>query len=85
MQLAPLMQQLPERWWFAHEANPDASCPYLKTEPMSHVKERCGRFRKWLQDQPRKVIVVVGHSTFFKVFTSSPHRLKNCEIQTILI
>lgn len=49
------------------------------------LQERCGRFRKWLQDQPQKVIVVVGHSTFFKVFTSSPHRLKNCEIQTILI
>ncbi|KAK9820689.1 hypothetical protein WJX74_006717 [Apatococcus lobatus] len=84
-QLAPLMEQLPERWWFAHEANRDASCPYLKTEPMALVKERCGKFRKWLQDRPEMAIVVVGHSTFFKTFTSSPHRLKNCEIQTILI
>ena len=49
------------------------------------LQERCGRFRKWLQNQPQKVIVVVGHSTFFKAFTSSPHRLKNCEIKSILI
>ncbi|KAK9867462.1 hypothetical protein WJX84_001003 [Apatococcus fuscideae] len=84
-QLAPLMASLPEQWWYAPAANPDASCPYLKSEPMSAVKERCGQFRKWLEEQPQKVIVVVGHSTFWKVFTSSPHRLKNCEVQTIMI
>ncbi len=49
------------------------------------MQERCGQFRKWLEEQPQKVIVVVGHSTFWKVFTSSPHRLKNCEVQTIMI
>ena len=40
VQLAPLLQTLPEQWWYQPEANPDASVPYLKAEPMTAVKVR---------------------------------------------
>ena len=47
------------------------------------MQERVGQFRRWLQEQPERVIVVFGHSTFLKEFIGGGKHLKNCELFTL--
>lgn len=41
---------------------------------------RITEFRAWLAVRPEKVIVVVGHSNFFKFYLGMSEKLKNCEV-----
>ena len=49
----------------------------------SWEQERVGQFRRWLQEQPERVIVVFGHSTFLREFIGGGKHLKNCELFTL--
>ena len=42
-------------------------------------------FRQWVLRQPHRVIVAFGHSTFWKEFSGSTERLRNCEVDTIYV
>ena len=48
------------------------------------VQLRMGAFRKLLEGKPHKVIVCIGHSTFFREFSSGGRgkRMLNCELHT---
>ena len=47
------------------------------------LQERVGAFRRWLQEQPERTIVVFGHSTFLREFIGGGKHLKNCELFTL--
>ena len=58
-----------------------ANCHHV---PVRLLQKRVGEFRMMLQSQQHKVIVCVGHSTFFREFmnTGRGTRLRNCELHT---
>jgi len=55
------------------------------SEPFDNVQKRIDRFTQWLQDQPAKELVVVGHSSYFQVWLKAEQKLKNCEVCTITV
>ncbi|KAK9836142.1 hypothetical protein WJX81_004420 [Elliptochloris bilobata] len=71
--------ELPERWWFAPEANDVAAKRFGRAEPRKHMQERVGQFRRWVQARPEQVIVAIGHSCMFRELTGGGRHLKNCE------
>ena len=49
------------------------------------AQERVGHFRKWLMEQPEKVVVVFGHSTMLREFIGGDKHLRNCELYTMQV
>ncbi len=47
-------------------------------------QKRVAEFARFLNSRSEKVIVCIGHSTFWKVFSNDKQRLKNCEVRTML-
>lgn len=52
------------------------------------VQSRIGAFRRWLQEQPEKVVVAVGHSSYWRHFEevcrgTKPTHMRNCEVRLI--
>ncbi|KAH8962481.1 hypothetical protein BDL97_05G104100 [Sphagnum fallax] len=80
-------ESLPEIWWYSPAEFPNDALKeeFHSTEPMEELRKRVGIFRQFLLARAESVIVVIGHSTFFKEFTSSRRRMKNCEIQTMMV
>ncbi|CAK9876897.1 unnamed protein product [Sphagnum jensenii] len=80
-------ESLPEIWWYSPAEFPNDALKeeFHSTEPMEELRKRVGIFRQFLLARAETVIVVIGHSTFFKEFTSSHRRMKNCEIQTMMV
>ena len=49
------------------------------------VQERVGQFRRWLMEQPEKVVIVYGHSTMLREFIGGDKHLRNCELYTLQV
>jgi len=87
---AATFAHLEDTWWYN---NPNGSgklnCAVRgvlqATEPKDELRRRIGNFRKWACARPERELVVFGHSTFFKYFTNSEGRLKNCEVLTLTL
>ena len=55
----------------------------ILTHYFCHVEALMARiesFQQWLAERPEKVIVVVGHSNFFKYYLRMSDKLRNCEV-----
>lgn len=54
----------------------------LEWLPVNHdaFTSRIAQFEKWLCEQPEKVIVVVGHSQYFKSMLGLDYKFDNCDI-----
>ena len=78
-------EHLPDTWWFCPPAKPNCALRglLLSSEPKAELQRRIGLFRKWVCNRPEREMVIFGHSTFFKYFTNSENRLKNCEVLTL--
>lgn len=46
---------------------------------------RIAAFKRWLDERPEKIIVLVGHSTYIKELAHMATRLKNGELHTLHI
>ncbi|XP_024376003.1 uncharacterized protein [Physcomitrium patens] len=70
---------LPEVWWYSQSEHPNDAVrmEFNSVEPMEELRKRVGVFRQFLRSRPENIIVVIGHSTFFKELTSSRQRLMN--------
>ena len=56
------------------------------TELRSRVmQQRVAEFRRFLETTPARVVVCIGHSTFFRELTTPRGRLKNCELHTMYL
>jgi hypothetical protein len=80
-------EHLAEPWWFCPADKPNCALRGLlqSSESKEQLKRRIGAFRKWVCARPEREMVIFGHSTFFKYFTNSGTRLKNCEVLTIRV
>jgi broad specificity phosphatase PhoE len=91
-QLAPHLALLPSpTWWYdpegpegpranvGHGPNPRLGSP----EPAAHMRGRVAEFGRWLSSRPERLVVAVGHSTFFRNFTRARARMRNCEVQVM--
>lgn len=47
-------------------------------------QKRVAEFTRFLNSRSEKVVVCIGHSTFWKMFSNDKSRLKNCEVKTML-
>ena len=81
--IAGALQDLDETWWWQPEKNDALSMKFDSREPKKNLQKRVGLFRQWLFGQSHKVIIAFGHSTFWKEFSGTGNRLKNCEVDTI--
>jgi len=50
------------------------------SDRLGELLTRIAQFREWLASRPESVIVVVGHSNFFKYYLGMSEKLKNCEV-----
>ncbi|KAG0607031.1 hypothetical protein M758_9G187400 [Ceratodon purpureus] len=59
---------LPEVWWYSQPkcSNDALRMEFNSVEPMEELRKRVGVFRQFLRSRPENVIVVIGHSTFFR-------------------
>lgn len=73
-------EHLPEVWWHAHD-RPDERG--VCVEPIDLVEARVEAFRRFLRQRPERVIVVVGHGTFFLKLTG--RALGNCEVIEVVL
>ncbi|CAG9467561.1 unnamed protein product [Pedinophyceae sp. YPF-701] len=81
-------------WWFnpqpVKKPNHGLHEEFHSEESAAHCRQRCENFLAWAQQRPEKVIVAVGHSTFWKCFQSrggvaSTCSLTNCELINLAI
>ena len=79
------LDDLEERWWWQPSKNDAISMKFDSREPKKNLQKRVGLFRQWVLRQPHRVIVAFGHSTFWKEFSGSTERLRNCEVDTIYV
>jgi broad specificity phosphatase PhoE len=85
---AATFEHLPDTWWYCPghgKVNCGARGLLQASEPRAELQRRIGAFRKWACARPEREMVVFGHSTFFKYFTNSEGRLKNCEVLTFTL
>jgi broad specificity phosphatase PhoE len=54
-------------------------------ETRSEFLARVEAFRAWLRNRPESVVVVVGHSNFFKHFLGASTKMANCEVKEITL
>lgn len=47
------------------------------------VQERIAQAKRWLERQPESVIVLYGHSVFWKAFFSHEESMRNCEYRVL--
>jgi hypothetical protein len=47
------------------------------------MRGRVAEFGRWLSSRPERLVVAVGHSTFFRNFTRARTRMRNCEVQVM--
>ncbi|UPR02337.1 histidine phosphatase [Chloropicon primus] len=80
-----LEEALEERWWWQPNKNCAIEMKFESREPKKNLQKRVGLFRQWVLEQPQKVIVAFGHSTFWKEFSGSDTRLGNCEVDTVYL
>ena len=83
--ISEAFRDLEEHWWWQPEKNDALSMRFDSREPKKHLQKRVGLFRQWVLRQPHKVIIAFGHSTFWKEFSGSGTRLRNCEVDTIFV
>lgn len=53
---------------------------FNKVESADCMRRRVSEFGRWLTHRPEKVVVAFGHSTFWKYFSNSKTRMRNCEV-----
>ena len=58
------------------------------SEPKASLQRRIADFKRWLHTRPERVIVAVGHSSYWKHFSqgfcgASLERMYNCEVRTL--
>ncbi|KAL4427305.1 hypothetical protein ABPG77_003214 [Micractinium sp. CCAP 211/92] len=89
-QLEGQLAALPELWWHCPPGKPNCALQKLfgSGESRDLLLSRIGAFRRWLQEQPEKVIVAVGHSSYWRQFEevcrgTKPTHMKNCEVRMI--
>ena len=68
---------LSDPWWWC----PSGRHQQVDKEPAEIVMNRVQGFLKSLQDRPERNLAVVGHCTFFWLFTGI--MLENCQVLTI--
>lgn len=81
---------LPEMWWHCPPGKPNCALQkrFGSSESKDLVLSRIGAFRRWLQEQPEKVVVAVGHSSYWRHFEevcrgTKPTHMRNCEVRLI--
>jgi hypothetical protein len=57
---------------------------FYRNERVDEMRHRVSEFTRWLGQQPEQVVVAFGHSTFWKYFSNSKSRMKNCEVRQML-
>ena len=68
---------LDDPWWWC----PDGDRSQVHKEPPELVMRRIYSFHEYLRDRPERRLAVVGHGTFFWLFTG--RRMENCEVITL--
>lgn len=51
-----------------------------RKESLDEMRRRVSEFSRWLHHVPEQVVVAFGHSTFWKYFSNSRTRMRNCEV-----
>ncbi|KAH7352511.1 hypothetical protein KP509_19G049400 [Ceratopteris richardii] len=76
---------LEEVWWFSPKDAPNDPVMgvFRSRESMEHLRKRVGLFRQYLLSRPENIIIVIGHSTFFKELSGRRKRMENCEMLTV--
>eukprot|EP01026_Neomeris_dumetosa_P063221 TRINITY_DN59_c2_g1_i3.p4 TRINITY_DN59_c2_g1~~TRINITY_DN59_c2_g1_i3.p4 ORF type:complete len:193 (-),score=30.32 TRINITY_DN59_c2_g1_i3:87-665(-) len=69
-----------ERWWYAPDKNCAVKKMWGKEERLDEFKARVDRFSSWLNKQPEKLVILVGHGLFFKQFARMDSVMQNCEV-----
>jgi len=91
-QLSSHLAALPSPSWWYDPHGPDGpranvghgpSARLAAPEPAAHMRGRVGEFGRWLSARPERLVVAVGHSTFFRSLTRARVRMRNCEVQVM--
>lgn len=56
-----------------------------ETLGISDITHRIEAFKQFILERKEKCIVVVGHSAFFRKLVGSSIRMKNCEVQEVIL
>lgn len=90
--LAPQLLTLPETWWYTRSDKPNCGIQkkQLSNEPTDAVQKRIAEFKRWALERPEKVIVAVGHSSYWKTFAKllgdgSVDSMRNCEVRQLYL
>ncbi|KAF8059373.1 PMA1 [Scenedesmus sp. PABB004] len=81
--LASQLGELPEQWWFNPcPVNPNCAQKRLfgRKETLDEMRRRVSEFSRWLRATPEQVVVAFGHSTYWKYFSNSKAKMRNCEV-----
>jgi broad specificity phosphatase PhoE len=68
---------LSDPWWWCPSGNPE----HVQQEPESVVMTRVHGFLDMLKARPERSVAVVGHCTFFWLFSGV--MMENCQVLTI--
>jgi broad specificity phosphatase PhoE len=90
--LAPQLLALPQTWWYTRSDKPNCGIQrkQLSNEPNDVVQKRIAEFKRWALERPEKVIVAVGHSSYWKTFAKllgdgSVDSMRNCEVRQLYL
>jgi len=72
-----------ERWWFGEQENCRERDTFQRKESTLEFKCRIDEARRFISCQPQQVIVLVGHSVFWKHFFGLDSSLGNCEYKVL--
>eukprot|EP00892_Ulva_mutabilis_P007953 jgi/Ulvmu1/552/UM001_0560.1 len=72
-----------EHWWHGGRSNDKENGTFKEKETSSKIKERIAHAKRWLERQPESVIVLYGHSVFWKSFFSHEESMRNCEYRVL--
>ena len=53
----------------------------LTFETAAHCRRRVDEFKDWIEARPERFIVVVGHSSFFKMLCGDTFKMPNCGVR----
>eukprot|EP00775_Hariotina_reticulata_P002533 gene2533-2835_t len=85
---ASQLDELQEHWWHNPDPRKAPNCAvrrlFYRNERVDEMRHRVSEFTRWLGQQPEQVVVAFGHSTFWKYFSNSKSRMKNCEVRQML-
>ena len=86
--LAPQLEALPRRWWYAADRNCAERGALAARESNRELRARVGAFRRLLLQRAASAggpVVVVGHSTFFCELLAEKKRLAHGEVRLLTL